>query len=215
VPAYTIETNLRRLREGLLALHPDMLISYHGANGFSMIDSSVLPAIGPTPPVYEERPLKILADAEHRARMLLFRRFYSHPGLPGKSSPAVPSLDTKYAAAYGQLIGCAHTNGIRLALANFSMAVNQDSDPKVIDFYRGGGNRAAVGFMRANTVHSEIVKQLAAEHPEVIFVDTHPHLDGDHEKFIDLIHLSAEGEQQMAENMFDGIRATLEKDLAP
>jgi lysophospholipase L1-like esterase len=69
--------------------------------------------------------------------------------------------------------------------------------------------------MWANAVHSLIVSQLAAEHPEVIFVDTHPHLDGEHEKFIDLIHLSAEGERQLAENMFDCISNVLRQDLAP
>ena len=95
------------------------------------------------------------------------------------------------------------------------MAVNQGSDPKVIDFYRGGGTRAAYGFIRANEVHSLIISQLAAKNPDVIFVDTHPHLDGDHEKFIDLIHLSAEGEQQLAENMFAGISNVLRQDLAP
>jgi lysophospholipase L1-like esterase len=214
VPAYTIEASLRRLPNEILPLQPDMIISYHGANGFAMIDSSVLPAMGPAPPVYQERPIKLMADVEHRLRLLMFQHRYSHFHISATPSTIRP-LETKYAAAYRDLIQCAHTNGIRLALANFSMAVNQASDPKVIDFYRGGGNRAALGFARANAVHSLIVSQLAAENPEVIFVDTHPHLDGEHEKFIDLIHLDADGEQQMAENMFEGIRATLEKDLAP
>ena len=50
-----------------------MIISYHGANGFHLIDTSVLPPLGPAPPVYQERPIKLAADAEHRLRMLLFR----------------------------------------------------------------------------------------------------------------------------------------------
>jgi lysophospholipase L1-like esterase len=213
VPAYSIETNLRRLRSEILPLQPDLIVSYHGANGFHMIDSSVLPPLGPAPPVYQQRPIRLLAAAEHRLRLLLFQRRYSPPqnSAPASNRP----LETKYAEAYRQLIQCARTNGIHLALANFSMAVNQGSDPKVIDFYRGGGSRAAIGFIRANSIHSLIVRQLAAENPEVIFVDTHPHLDGDHEKFIDLIHLDAGGEQQLAENMFDGIRNTLQRDLAP
>ena len=214
VPAYTIEANIRRLPAEILPLQPDMIISYHGANGFSMIDSSVLPPMGPAPPVYQERPVKLAADVEHRLRLFTFRRRYSHFHVSAPPLHVRP-LETKYADAYRELIQCARTNGIRLALANFSMAVNLSSDPKVIDFYRGGGNRAALGFARANAVHSLIVSQLAAENPEVIFVDTHPHLDGEHEKFIDLIHLDADGEQQLAENMFEGIRSTLEKDLAP
>ena len=46
-------------------------------------------------------------------------------------------------------------------------------------------------------------------------MDTHPHLDGEHEKFIDIIHFSPEGERQMAENMFYvGISNVLQHDLS-
>ena len=213
VPAYDIYDNLRRLTREILPLQPDMIISYHGANGFHLIDNSVLPPLGPPPPVYRERPVKLAAEAEHRLRMLLFRFHARRRHVSAVPSAARP-LETQYAAAYGQLIQCARTNNIRLALANFSMAVNQASDPRVIDFYQGGGPRAAYGFMPANVVHSLIVSQLAAEHPEVCFVDTHPHLDGEHEKFIDLIHLTGEGDRQLAENIFAGIRPTLQQDLA-
>jgi lysophospholipase L1-like esterase len=214
VPAYGIFDNLHRLSTEILPLQPDMIISYHGANGFHLIDNSVLPPVGPAPPVYHERPIKLAADVEHRLRLLLFRRHYRQREVSAAPPASLP-LDTQFAVAYRQLIQRAHTNGVRLALANFSMAVNLASDPRVIDFYRGGGTRAAYGFMRANAVHSLIVSQLAAEHPDVIFIDTHPHLDGEHEKFIDLIHLTAEGEQQLAENMFAGISNVLKQDLAP
>ncbi len=214
VPAYSIYASLYRLPREILPLKPDMIISYHGANGFSSIDSSMLPPSGPAPPVYAERPIKLAADVEHRLRMLLFQR-QARPREVSAMPPAANPLKTKYADAYRQLIQCARTNAIRLVLANFSMAVNQASDPRIVDFYRGGGNRAAAGFIRANSVHSVIVSQLAAQHPEVCFVDTHPHLDGDHEKFIDLIHFAGGGERQMAENIFAGIRGVLQQDLPP
>ena len=146
--------------------------------------------------------------------MLWFRR-HARRRDAATVAPGAQPMETQYAAAYRQLIQCARTNGIRLALADFSMAVNQASDPKVIDFYQGGGQRAAYGFMRANAIHSLIVRQLAAEHPEVCFVDTHPHLDGEHEKFIDLIHFTGEGERQLATNIFTGIRDILQQDLGP
>ena len=120
VPAYNILDNLYRMPREILPLKPDMIISYHGANGFSLIDSSMLPAFGPAPPAYEERPLKLAGDAEHRLRILFFQRHATRRGSPPAESPARP-LETRYAAAYRQLIDCAHTNGIRLsALANFS-----------------------------------------------------------------------------------------------
>jgi lysophospholipase L1-like esterase len=212
VPAYGIRDNLSRLPGEILPLQPDMIISYHGANGFRLISSAVLPASGPAPPVYRERPVKLAAEAEHRLRMLLFQYRARRRYVKAEPTAANP-LATRYAAAYRQLIECARTNGIRLALANFSMAVNQASDPRVVDFYQGGGSRAAYGFMEANAVHSVIVSQLAAEHPEVCFIDTHPHLDGEHEKFIDLIHFTGEGERQLAENIFEGIREKLLQDI--
>jgi lysophospholipase L1-like esterase len=214
VPAYTILDNLYRLPREILPLQPDMIISYHGANGFSLIDSTVLPPLGPAPPVFQERPIKLAADAEHRLRLMLFQ-YRARRRVVSAARPGGRPLETRCAAAYRQLIQCARTNGIRLALANFSMAVNLGSDPKVIDFYRGGGTRAAYGLMRANAVHSLIVSQLAAENPEVCFVDTHPHLDGEHEKFIDLIHFTGEGERQLAENIFAGISNALRQDLTP
>jgi lysophospholipase L1-like esterase len=212
VPAYNIFTSLYRLPREILPLQPDMIISYHGANGFNMIEPSMLPPLGPAPPIYRERPIKLAGDVEHRLRLLLFQ-YHATRRARSAAPPAAQPLETKYAAAYRQLIECARTNGIRLALANFSLAVNQASNPKVIDFYRGGGARAALGFIRANAAHSLIVSQLAAQYPEVCFVDSHPHLDGEHEKFIDVIHFSAEGERQMAENVFAGIRGVLQKDL--
>jgi lysophospholipase L1-like esterase len=212
VPAYNIMASLYRLPREILPLRPDMIISYHGANGFNMIESSMLPAVGPAPPVYEERPIRLAAEAEHRLRMRLFQRRATSVSASAARIAEQP-LETKYAGAYRQLIECARTNGIRLALANFSMAVNQASDPRVIDFYRGGGSRAALGFIRANTAHSLIVKALKAEYPEICFVDTHPHLDGEHEKFIDAIHLTGDGNRQLAENVFAGIRGVLVKDV--
>jgi lysophospholipase L1-like esterase len=214
VPTYSLQDSLDRLPREILPLQPDLIISYHGANGFHMLDNSVLPPLGPAPPAYQERPIKLAADAEHRLRLLWFRHRALRREVPVVPPGAHP-MSTPYAAIYRELIQCARTNHVRLALANFSMAVNQASDPKVIDFYRGGGTRAAYGFMRANAVHSLILSQLAAEHPEVCFIDTHPHLDGEHEKFIDLIHFTGEGDRQLATNIFAGIRYILQQDLAP
>jgi lysophospholipase L1-like esterase len=212
VPGYSILGNLSRLSTDILPLKPDLIISYHGANGFQLIDSAVLPPLGPPAPVYQERPLRLAAQAEHRLAMMLYRRRVSRPA--AATAPACGNpLDTRYAQAYRRLIECARTNQIRLALANFSMAVNMESPPGVIDFYRGGGSRDAEAVKRANTVHSLIVAQLAAQNPDVCAVDTHPRLDGDHEKFIDTIHLTQEGRRQLAENIFAGIRPILVKAL--
>jgi lysophospholipase L1-like esterase len=212
VPIYSITDNLYRLPGDILPLKPDLIISYHGANGFNLIDSAVLPPLGPPLPIYRERPLRLAAQAEHRLKMMIYRR----RALRRDASPAPTSaepLKTSYAAAYRQLIECARNHGIRLALANYSMAVNTHSEQSVIDFYQGGGSRAVDAAIRANVVHSLIVEEVAKEDPKVCLVDTHPHLDGEDGKFIDTIHFTQEGRRQMAENVFAGIRKILLEDL--
>ena len=98
-------------------------------------------------------------------------------------------------------------------LANFSLAVNRQSEPGVVEFY-GATFPVVTWLIRANEVHTQLVRTLAQTHPEVCLVDTHPHLDGVHEKFVDLAHLTQAGRQQLAENIFAGIRSTLEADLS-
>jgi lysophospholipase L1-like esterase len=212
VPAYSIKHNADRLARDILPLRPDMIISYHGANGFNMLDKSLLPSAGHIPPVYEPRPLKLAADLEHRLRMKAFQREAARRLARAAPVTQKPS-DSPYAAQYRRLIEAAKTNGIRLVLANFSMAVNTNSDPRVIDFYQGGGARAAYGFMRANEAHSRLARALVQEHPEILFADTHPYLDGEHEKFIDLIHFTDAGRRQLAENMFGAIQPELAREL--
>jgi hypothetical protein len=92
------------------------------------------------------------------------------------------------------------------------MAVNCHSPRNVIDFYRSVFPTVE-WLIRANEAHSRLVREIARRYPSVTLVDTHPPLDGQHEKFIDLIHFTQEGRQQLAETMFAGIRAALEHDL--
>jgi hypothetical protein len=164
------------------------------------------------PPVYKNRPVKLLADCEYRLKLMgAARREQSL--LATRASSFSNPLQTEYAAAYRQLIGLAQTNNIRLILADYSMAVNERSPRDVLNFYRRR-YPAVVWWIKANQVHSIIVRQLAQQYPEVRFVDTHPDLDGDHGKFIDLVHFTQQGRQQLAETIFAGISDLLERDLS-
>jgi lysophospholipase L1-like esterase len=160
---------------------------------------------------YEERPLKLAADFEYRIKVMRFLNRESQ-ALHNRPAGANP-METKYAEAYRQLIQIAATNGIRLMLANYSMPVTWKSGPAVIDFYQGGFRDPVPGWIKANLIHSQILQQLASQHPEVCLIDTHPHLDGEHEKFTDLMHFTQEGRRQLAENIFAGIRKTIENDI--
>lgn len=212
VPAYSLEHNLHRLKSDILPLRPDMIISYHGANGFYLLDEALPRSYGALPPAYQRRPLKLLADCEHRLRMMHYRRRLD-PGRLLDPAGFTNPLATRYAQAYGELIEIAATNGIRLVLANYAMAVNTRSESEVVQFYRVA-SPPIHWQVRANVVHTEIVKRLAREQPEVWFVDTHPNLDGHTEKYIDMAHFTQTGRVQMAETLFAGIKELLARDLS-
>lgn len=210
VPSYTVRLNAQRLAEQILPLRPDMIISYHGYNGFMWLNPALPPSHGKGPPPYVERPLKLLADCEYRLKLMAYRADRSRVASTNRV-PTAP-MATEYARAYGDLLLAARTNRIHLVLANYSMAVNAQSDPDVVGFYRAGFPQV-LSQIKANEVHSQIVAELVREHPEISFVDTHPGLDGEHEKFIDLVHFTQEGREQMAATIFDAIKPVVEADL--
>jgi lysophospholipase L1-like esterase len=211
IPGITLPENLNRFSDDILPLKPDMIICYHGINGFQLLDKAMPPLRGKPPPVYRKRPLPLLADCEYRLKLLA----YQHTrGARGSSRPPTFSnlLDTEYARAYCSLIDIARTNNIRLVLANFPLAVNQQSPPELVEFFSRRHKRTD-WYIRANAAHGMMVEELARAHSEVSFVNTRPHLDGEEEKYIDLMHLTQEGDRQLAWTFFDGIRDMLETEL--
>ena len=210
LPGYHLKHNLYRLPREILPLKPDMIISYHGHNGFYMLDAAIPRASGKPPPVYRERPLRLLADSEYRVKLLCYKalRHARTAPVPAPSNP----METAYARGYHELVEIARTNQIRLVLANYSMAVNAQSPPELVEFYRLHWP-TVFREIKVNELHSRIVREIASHHPEVCFVDTHPHLDGEDNKFIDLVHFTQEGRRQMAETMFAGIKSLLMRDV--
>lgn len=211
VPTFTLQHNLDRMTGEILPLKPDLIIAYHGYNGFSWLDASLPQIVGRRPPIYRERPLRLLADCEHHLKMLNYRYKQEHSGAARSVTPNDP-MQTQYARAYESLIRIAQTNHIQLALANFSMAVNSRSDRDVKEFYRSRFPRVYEQ-IEANTVHSAMLTELVRLHPEVFLINTHSNLDGNHDQFIDLIHFAESGRQQLAESVFTGIRELIENEL--
>jgi lysophospholipase L1-like esterase len=211
IPGYRLDMNLHRLPRDILPLKPDLIISYHGVNGFPMLLDALPDGIGAEPPPYIERPLRLLAGCEYRLKLLRFE----HRQLPKyELSPAkvADPLATPYAQLYRQLIQVANTNHIKLGVATYSMAANVETAPEIVRFYQTGYPLASWA-IQANVIHNTIVRGLAAQHPEVCLVDTRPHLDGEHDKFIDLVHFAAAGDQQMAETFFAALKPILEVEL--
>ncbi len=200
IPGANLKENLERLPNEIMQLKPDMILSYHGYNGFSFIYRGMPRIHGKPPPIYHSRPVKLLADLEYKLAIRKYRKDYALKSDPRPAYVSSP-LETEYARLYRRLIAFASTNNIRLALATYSMAVNDQSAADVIEFYR----ETFLGVewqIKANVAHSTIVQELAREYPEVCLIDTRPQLDGIHKMYYDLVHFTPEGERQMAEIFF-------------
>jgi hypothetical protein len=156
--------------------------------------------------------LKLLADAEHGLKIRHYKKGLVS-ALQRKPLQPIDPMNSAYARAYLTLIEAARINNIRLAIANFSLAVNSKSDEDVAEFYRPGFP-AVHWQVQANVLHAAMVRQLTQENPALLFVDTQPNLDGFHEKFVDLVHINQEGRQDIAEAFYAGIEKTVRECLA-
>ncbi len=211
VPSLNLKDNCARLETEILPLKPDMIISYHGANGFSLLDAGDQPPPEIPPPIYQRRPLTVLAGCEYHFKTMVYRRRKAGEG-SRLAQQILQPMKSEYASCYRRVISVAATNHVRLVLATYSMAANARSEPCVISFYEERFPDIAWQ-IKANGIHSDIVRTLAGMNPSVTLVDTRSALDGKFDDFIDLMHFSPEGERVMADAMFAGIRSVLEADL--
>ena len=203
-PSYHLGHNLRRVARELLRLEPDLIVSYHGFNGFGLLgprfEGALLPAAAPR---FEPRPLRLLANCDYRLRLALYRRWEDR--LLAQAPPlSIPLLETGYGRAYRGLAELARTNGIGLVLCTFSMAVDAASKVSEVNFYREIFPLVKWQ-VQANDLHSRMVRELTDRNPEVGLVDTRPGLDGHRRFFIDLVHLTQEGRRRLAESIYAGI----------
>lgn len=213
IPSVSLHENLERLSGQILPLQPDLIISYHGYNQFGAIDAALPPVRTQLPPPrFRARPLELLARAEYRWRMRQYTQRVA-PTIVAPDPAPVDLMQTEYAADYRTLIQFCREHDVSLALATYSMAVNEQSPRAVWEFH----HRLVHSLkrqIRANAAHAQIVRELVRQNPEVRLVETQPALDGKYDYFMDLVHFTPEGEQQMAEAVFAGIKETLLRELA-
>jgi lysophospholipase L1-like esterase len=210
LPGFTLQDNLRRFPADIAPLEPDLILSYHGYNGFSFLDRALPLPTGQLPPTFRPRALRLLQQAEHRARVLWFRRQQEPLAAPVFDPRSV--LDTDLANLYNQLGRLAQRHEARLAVATFSMAVNDRSENEVVEFYRLGFP-AVRWNIQANRAHTELVQAFASARPEVVYVDSRPALDGKPDYFIDLVHLTQEGRNQIAEVFYAALEPILQAEV--
>lgn len=209
VSAYTLADGLILLRETVLPMKPDLLISYFGYNGFDFL-------IGPTSilretaPVRKPRPSPTLERFEYRWKLQRYRQrnFQSDPDSDMVSRLTEGLLESHYAKLYRELIAIAQENGIPLVLASFNMAVHHGSPSDVVEFYRAVFPSVHFSIL-ANRVHNRLIRSLAEQHDGVYFVDTSRGLDGAHDHYIDLVHFTQPGRERLARNLHDGVKGLL------
>ena len=124
VPGWTLANQLSRMEYDILPLRPDLILSYHGYNGFPWFFGNLpgLPFL--PPPQVPPRPSRLLERAEKAWRLRDLRARYAR-GLD-RSVLNVDVSTTPYADEYRSLIRLAGSSGTLLALATFNLAVNRE-----------------------------------------------------------------------------------------
>jgi lysophospholipase L1-like esterase len=206
VAGWTLANQLSRMESDILPLRPDLILSYHGYNGFPWFFGN-LPGLPFLPvPRVPPRPSKLLERVEKSWRLRDLRERYARELDPSALHADV--LATTYADEYRSLIELAGSNGALLVLASFNMAVNERSPQDVVEFYAASFPDVRSAII-ANQLHTQLLRQLAKP-PGVRFIDTAPGVDGEYRYlFLDLIHFTQAGRERLAGRLLAGIREIL------
>ncbi len=219
VAGYSLRDSLTQLRTQILPLKPDLIVSYHGYNGFHFLDDTLDPEerldLNAEPPAVPKRPLALLAQAEYRMRLIAFRSRHSHRKLTVDLFERRKERlkDSEYTRLFAELIAIADSADIPLVLLGFNMAVNEESPTEVVDFYRGGFPDVKYR-VQANRLQDVLLRRLSRETANVTFVDTSEGLDGHPESFYDLVHLTRIGKQRLAGEVLKVVSGMLKADAA-
>lgn len=205
--SYDVRHSAIRLRRFVLDLEPDLLVVYHGYNGFWMLLPDVAPALvaGGGVPRPVARPSWLLADAEYGLAVAAFRAALTRtpPATVGTSSA------NACADAYREILSLCRERGTRVALCSFNMAVRADSPAEVSEFYRAGFPQLERQ-LAANALQTGLLQELATADGRVTYVDSGAGLDGVYaDAFVDLVHFTQAGRERLARNVAAGIAGLL------
>jgi lysophospholipase L1-like esterase len=208
VPGWSISNQLKRLPHDILPLEPDLILSYHGYNGFEIFLHPLPSVRVHAPPNPPDRPSRILETIERGVRLWWFRRRYRAARALEITDVDVDPLRSLYARHYLSLVEMGRDRGVETVLATFNMAVNEDSPEEVIHFYE-----ALVPDVRArivaNQIHTRIVRAVG-RHLDVRVIDASAGLDGAYgDAYIDIAHYSQAGRERLAANLLSGLREVL------
>ncbi len=210
--AYTLEDNLERMRRDVLPLKPDLILSTHGMNGLLALGlrrqaEPNEPGVRPRASALIGRAVLTIERAVHDWRTRNAPRPVAPPPFSDEAL-----LKSRYAGAYRKLIALGRENGVPVALATASMAVNESSPREVKDFY-GAVFKPIDDIIAANAAHNLMVKLLATESGAPL-IDMTAGVDGvwDDDLFLDIVHFTEKGNERVAETMFEALLPVLAKE---
>jgi len=205
---WNLADSLRRLEDELLPLAPDMVISYHGHNGFKFIIRDLPPVVVPEPPLFPKRPSRLLARIEFALELREFRRWYRFEGQVDGDMGDEALMHTEYADLYRHFIALGHEAGFVPVIGTFNMAVNAETPEEVVEFF-ALTHPMVRPLEAANALHTRLVRALG-ESEDVVIVDTSEGLDGVYQdQYIDLVHFTQSGRDRLAEHFLAGITPIL------
>lgn len=224
VNGYRIPDSINRLRRDIAPLQPDLVISYHGYNGMEFLVDDLPEMAAPTLP-----PLDAGALTQAWLRLDFFLRsgWAQLRGIPavlrtellgaGSLDDIAVLRNSAYYRHYERLIETAQQIGSDLALASFSMAVDDRSPPEALRFYASvfHNNLPGLSWMQRSVAgmaaHNLMVADLSRRHDGVLLLDSRPGLNGEFDKdyFIDIVHLTPAGDRKLAENLLADLEGYL------
>jgi|GEM_PF-1781955 len=206
--AYTLEDNLERMRRDILALKPDLILSTHGMNGFlpfglRRVPEPSEPGVRPRASALIGRAVLTIERAAHDWRTGSSAQAMAAAALPPMSDAEV--MKSRYADDYRQLISLARENGVDIALADATMAINARSPREVKDFY-GAVFKPIDDIIAANAAHNRMVKLIAREEGAPL-IDMAAGVDGDWDDdlYLDIVHFTERGNERVADLMFKAL----------
>lgn len=208
VPGFTIANNNARLQHEILPLAPDMILSYHGYNGFPFLIGQLPPLSVEAAPQTPPRASRLLRRVETALRLWWFRRRFAAARIDPAEVP-VPELHaTRYAREYRQLAEFAGYHGIRLVLCTFDLAAEASTPEDVIRFYELAFPDVRMRIF-ANELHTRLVRSVADAY-DLTLIDTSPGLNGAYQDaFIDIMHFNQTGRERFVDNVAGALAAVL------
>jgi lysophospholipase L1-like esterase len=208
IPGFTIANNNARLQREILPLAPDMILSYHGYNGFPYLMGELPSLSVEVAPQTPERASQLLRRTETALRLWWFRRRFAAARIDVSDVP-VPELHaTRYAREYRQLAEFAGYHGIRLVLCTFNLAADARTPEEVIRFYELAFPDVRMRIF-TNQLHTRLLRSVADAF-DLTLVDTSRGLDGAFaDAFIDIMHFNQTGRERFVENVADALEDVL------